>query len=259
MKLGRLFGNNKNEVKEESISYEKYELYYSTGTSIVQRFIRDGSYEKEFIDYLNEDITKYGTDKMFLDIGANIGMISLSVLAKNPNLEIAAFEPGQHQNQLMQKTIQANNLSTQIKLFDVALSNNKGIAEFRVHNTVDVSGDGFVDTGRAGKTKKVKVQTDLLDNWWEEQGCPKVGYIKIDTEYWILQGAQKMIASQKPILYLEINDKNIKNYPFEIIDLLKFVDDLGYNLYTLNMKKVETANILEDIRECDSFVAYVKA
>ncbi|MCG8574371.1 MAG: FkbM family methyltransferase [Flavobacteriales bacterium] len=256
-----LFGLGKSKVKEESIDYEGYELKYSSGTSIVERFRRDGSYERDFVDYLNTDIKKRGSSGAFLDIGANIGMISLSVLKDNPNLQIFAFEPGVHQFDLFKKTLQINELENQIVLSDVALSNEKGTAEFRVHSSADVSGDGFIDTGRAGKTKSIEVKTDTLDNWWKDNGQLQIDFIKVDTEgaeYWILQGAKELLAAQHPVLYLEINDLNIRNYPFEIKDLFELIDELNYDLFSLDGVRPTAENVIDLIRENDSFVAYYR-
>ncbi|MBK8925253.1 MAG: FkbM family methyltransferase [Crocinitomicaceae bacterium] len=254
MKLSRFFKKSETVV---NIPFGKYILFYSEGTSIVERFKRDGHYEPEFVSHLVHSLKSIDGEKIFIDIGANIGMISLDCLNQVESLKIYAFEPGKHQFNLFQKTIQENNLSDTISLNPLALSNSKGSVDFYVHSTEHVSGDGFVDTKRAGKTKVVKVLTDTLDNWYHESTLSRCDVIKMDTEgaeFFILQGGRQLIEKFRPIIYIEINDKNIKNYPFEIDDLLRLFNEIGYNIFTLKNQIVDSDNILSYIRENDTFI-----
>lgn len=258
--MAGIFNIFKSKLPEELfIDFEGFKLCYSEGTSIVERYKRDGSYEADFIEVLVSKISTYSGEKAFLDIGANIGMISLSMLKAFPNMKIYSFEPGPHQADLFEKTIQHNQLEDKIALSRLALKNEKGIAHFSVHSSEDVSGDGFIDTERAGKTKKIQVDTDLLDNWWNKAGKPFVPFVKMDTEgseLWILQGAKEFISACRPMMFLEINDKNIRNYPYEVEDLMSEVESLNYKLKSLNEEEVTRENIMALIKESDTFIAY---
>ena len=239
------------------IEYEGFRLNFSKDTSIVERFKRDGSYEPEFIHHLVETL-KEQSSGAFLDIGANIGMIALSVLKHCPNIMIYAFEPGPHQFELLQKTLSDNKLSEKIKAYDIALKDETGEATFQIHDSEDVSGDGFSDSQRGGKTYAITVKTEKIDNWWNENGRPEIGTLKIDTEgaeLWILKGAHEMIMDQQPVLYLEINDKNIRNYPYEIDDLLRHIKALNYTIDSLDGEAVTSENILSFIKQNDTFIA----
>lgn len=247
----------KKSIKIHQMPFGKYQIYYSKGTSIIERYKRDGAYEKDFVLHLLRTLNKIEGEKVFIDVGANIGMISLLCLSELDNLTIYAFEPGKHQFDLFTKTIQENKLTSKIKLNSLALSNTKAIVDFHVHDPEDVSGDGFIDTKRAGKTSLTKVQTDTLDNWFDENKPSRIDVIKIDTEgaeFYILQGSQKIIQKFKPVIYLEINDKNIRNYPFEITDLLNYINCMNYQIFTLKSEVVNSENILPFIRENDTFI-----
>ncbi|MBD3636701.1 MAG: FkbM family methyltransferase [Crocinitomicaceae bacterium] len=251
-----IFKSKSQKTEELYIPFEGFELCYSEGTSIVERYKKQGHYEQDFVEVL---VAKLAGSSEFIDVGANIGMISLSVLHAHPEIKIYAFEPGPHQADLFEKTITKNNLGDKIELSRIALKNEKGVDYFNVHSSEDVSGDGFVDTQRAGKTRRIKVETDTLDNWWTAQGKPQIKFVKMDTEgseKWILEGAKEFISTCRPILFLEINDKNIKNYPYEISDLLSLLDEFNYDLVTLKEEKVNPSKIIEHIRESDTFIAY---
>lgn len=254
-KLLNLFKKKKKQILE--MPFEGFSLLYSEGTSIVERFKRDGAYEPEFMDHLVDTLNQKNGSKLLLDIGANIGMVSLTCLNRCNDLKVVAFEPGLHQFELLKGTLVKNNLGNKLSLSSIALSNSKGTVDFHVHSADHASGDGFIDTGRAGKTSIVKVNTDTLDNWWNQNNRPHVDVIKIDTEgaeYYILQGANEMITALSPIIYLEINDKNIRNYPFEIVDLLNQVSEMEYSITNLNLENVTDSNIVPMIRMNDTFI-----
>ena len=67
-----------------------------------------------------------------------------------------------------------------------------------------------------------KIKTKTLDDWWNEQGKPKIDLIKIDCEdhdYKILLGGQQTIETTRPE-YINIEQKND--------DVRKFLMNLDY-------------------------------
>jgi precorrin-6B methylase 2 len=60
-------------------------------------------------DRIVAELTKAATPT-FLDVGANIGLMTLNVLASVPSARIHAFEPGPDQRSLLERTIAANRL-----------------------------------------------------------------------------------------------------------------------------------------------------
>jgi FkbM family methyltransferase len=238
-----------------SIKFKGIDVFYSEGTSLVQRLVKDGDYEPEVVEAIFENMRNC-SNPIFIDIGANIGLISIAVLNKLPKTKIFAFEPGPHQYQLLKKTIEHNNLHT-ISLSPLALSNEKGITTFCIHSSNDASGDGFIDTERAGKTKKIKVETDTLDNWWHEMKKPAVDFIKMDTEgseYYILKGAELLLKALKPKILIEINLKNIKNYPFTSEDLFQLIESIGYNVYSMRKERIDSGNREKLLEQNDTFL-----
>lgn len=239
-----------------SIPYKGFNVSYSEGTSLIERIRNTGDYEPEVTACIAVELQN-DAQPQILDIGANIGLISLGLLAAKKNASVFAFEPGPHQHMLLKKTIAGNQLESRIVLSDVALSNKKGEATFRIHSSRDASGDGFVDTERAGPTKSITVQTDTLDNWWNAAGKPAINFIKMDTEgseYYILQGAREMLCELKPKMLIEINLQNIRNYPFSLQDLLTLIDSLNYELYSMEREKIDESNRESHFRKNDTFL-----
>lgn len=189
-----------------------------------------------------------------MDIGANIGLIALGVLTHDPNIHIHAFEPGSSRI-FLAKTIAANHLP--ITLWPLALSNHIGEELFVSHNS-DLSGmDGLMDTRRVGTGKLVKVPVTTLDAWWIPRGQPRVDVIKIDTEgaeLWVLQGATKLIQSCRPVIYLEIEEQNLKVYPYQSTDILHWFVGHQYRLQALGGENCDPSNLARLISRTDTFV-----
>ncbi len=138
-------------------------------------------------------------------MGANIGLMSLNLYHYFPEAKIFSFEPGPLQYSLLLKNIHHNQLSKNIEVFNTAVSESLGEMEFHVHGPGHSSGDGFLDTGRAGESKVIKVKTVSLDEWWTNRQKPAVNLLKIDTEgaeIQVLKGARNLIETYASRLFL---------------------------------------------------------
>lgn len=245
------------EMKLNMIQYCGYSLLFSEGTSLIKRlkFKRD-LYEPLLVTAINQEIkNKPG---LFLDIGANIGLISLAILRSNPKVNIEAFEPGPHQNELFQKTIQYNNIGKNIRLYPFALGDRNETVSFCVHQQEDASGDGLLDTGRAGIGTQIQVTMRKLDDWWTELYKPEISVIKIDTEgaeLLVLNGGREAIFLNKPIIFFELCEENIKPYSYSIIDIIIWFLNNDYLVYTLRGETVSINNYAQYLLEDDMFMA----
>ncbi len=228
-------------------NYCGFRLYYNCGNSIIDRLKFEPVFEKEMCEMIVFDLNKSKTPKM-LDIGANIGFISLYVVSEVSAIKIYAFEPGLKQAGYFKKTIEANALSERVVLNTFALSDSNGTQTFYSHPRRDMSKDGLKDTGRGERTVVTEVKTMTLDSWWKGVGMPNIDVVKIDTEgaeLLILRCAKEFLAKVKPIIYLEIAPSNLKAYPYKVSDILKYLGEAGYRLVTLSGELVTADNLNE--------------
>jgi FkbM family methyltransferase len=238
--------------------YCHYTLFYSLGTSIVNEISKGGFYERPLIERIQRELSSKNLSKVFIDVGANIGLISLQVLRICPELKIFAFEPGKVQYELLHKTVIENSLQNKINIFNKALSNKSGHSEFIVHGSCHVSGDGFIDTGRAGHSRKRIVEKTTLDLWWKQQGKPAIGIIKIDTEgaeLWVLEGGIELINTCKPVLFLEICFANICAYNIKPETIANWLTQNNYRLETLEGQYFESHEIASALSANINYVA----
>jgi FkbM family methyltransferase len=243
------------------VSYLGFRVFYTPSSGLIER-IRPGSffdmYEPELCQALIGELQKY-QDPVFLDIGANIGLVSLTIYKHVPKVHIYAFEPGPSQYKLFSVTRFANRLDAPIDLYNVALGNLTGFADFYTYGEGDAAGDGFIDTGRSGRPlQKIPVSVMTLDTWWDLNQKPKIHVVKMDVEgaeLLVLQGGEKFFAECKPVIYFELSNFNLKVYPHSAMDILGWFTRAQYSLYALTGEQCTMQNLAELMEKTDTFIA----
>ena len=134
LKFNKLNQKVTEQLEEFTLNYKNFTVYYSKGTSLIKRIIEQGDYEPEISEVIIKELSGI-ENPLVIDIGANIGLMSISVLHEIPNAKIYAFEPGPHQFKLFSKTIETNKINGKILLSPIALSNQKGTAIFQIHSS----------------------------------------------------------------------------------------------------------------------------
>ena len=175
--------------------------------------------------------------------------------------DIFAFEPGPRQRELLEMTVDKNHLKEKITVYSDGLGKIPGKAIFYTHDSKNIAHDGLIDTGRVGESRAIEVNITTFDDWWTSQNFPKVTVVKIDTEgaeLWILQGAVKMLAGASPVLYLEIEPKNLRVYPHNHFNILAFLCENHYRLFTLKGVEITKENFNEYIGVEDTYVARIQ-
>lgn len=154
---------------------------------------------------LGEDFSLAG--KNVLDVGAFVGDSAL-VFIKNYRAEkVYAFEPSQHNCQLMRQTISMNRL-TNLEPVRVALSDYCGKEKLYMgdgNSATNTLKPDHLYTSENSKVEQVPVTT--LDAFCEEHALENIGLIKVDiegAEQAFLRGAIKNIQRWRPVLAVSI-------------------------------------------------------
>lgn len=229
--------------------YLRFVIAHHPNDSLIGEIKKSGSgYYEEHETPIIQSILARVQNPIMLDIGANIGLMSLNICHMNNSVKIHAFEPGPNQFRYLKENIEQNNLSSQVSLYNIALGSREGQEEFIIHADNHSSGDGFKDTGRAGNGQVIQVPSSTLDGWWKQSGQPHIYFIKIDTEgseLPILQHALALIQSCRPMILIEICDLNFKSYGFTYDQHLEFFSKLRYTVFD-TVRKVRV-NTLADL------------
>ncbi len=243
--------------EEQVVIYRGFKLHYSRGTSLLEWLQGGRVYESDVSRHLVQAL-KSKPSPMCLDIGANIGLMTFNILAEVPQTFIVAFEPGPHQAEFLEKNVMVNHLTDRVTVIRSALSNRIGTAQFSVHRSKHASGDGFFDTHRAGRTTTTEVPVTTLDSWWLAAGQPHINAVKIDTEgaeLWVLEGGKAMLDHCHPFVAFELNRKNIRVYPYEAVDILRFFDQHNYTVKTMEGTIITEDSFKEHLESANDYVA----
>lgn len=236
----RTLRNTLQDIIESSGSYIRvakycgFDLYYNRNNALVKRIKTETIFEEKMCEGIVKELS-HTRGGHFLDIGANIGLISLYVASKLPKISIDVFEPGPNQRGVLNRTVEANNLKN-IRVHGEVLGDREEMVEFHIHRPQDAALDGLKDTGRRGKTTPIKIPMITLDSWWISEKKPVINVVKIDTEgseLLVLRGAVELLKEMKPTIFLEIEPSNMKVYPYGVPDIENFFKDIDYSLEVL--------------------------
>jgi FkbM family methyltransferase len=211
----------------------KLRLYPGNETS--QAIFITGRYEpNEFC--LLAKILKPGMT--FLDVGANMGLYSLFAARKVGNDgRVLAFEPSSREWKIAKNNVEVNGLSNvnllHLALCDQAAEINLLVAPLRNsgHNTL-----GAFAYGTSLECRE-RVPADRLDDVLRREALTRVDVIKVDiegAELRALRGAVETLERFRPILFVEISERALRNQGCTSGDLLAFIAQQGYDLYNFD-------------------------
>ena len=196
-------------------------------------------FEKQILSY-----NTYLLNKDILDIGSNIGLISLAICNNLKYKSIHLFEPNPHYLSYSKKILTE---------YDNIFFNNVGVGNINEEKILYSSKDDNI--GWNTFLKKDPLQNDNFINKMDQYLCKiiklddyyknidNIDFIKIDVEgyeAYVIEGAFELIKKFKPYIYVEVGwgtEHPYWNYNIEIYNKLF---DIGY-------KKIEFSNKTEDI------------
>jgi FkbM family methyltransferase len=186
--------------------------------------------------------------KVYFDVGANIGYLSIIAGTINRNLQVFAFDPSPGPFAYLCDNIELNNLKN-VHAFDLALSDQDGNFSFHfAYNAKypylkhsSLGGSGHLSHVRENPTTyTVKVKATTLDNFIETNKIEGLDLLKLDVEeaeHLVLAGGRKSIARFRPIVVCEVfSDEMLESINKEIISL-------GYYAYIFESQMLRKVNL----------------
>jgi FkbM family methyltransferase len=226
--------------------YYGHTVYFPPGSHTFERTCADGIYERETVHFILS-LVESGTT--YFDVGANIGLLSVPVLAERPFAKVVSIEAAPDTLRFLRKTQAAAHRRENWTVVGAAVGSENGEAEFWSGTVAMGTYDGLRDTGRGGRKRPVRVPLRTLDQIWEACGCPAISVVKMDIEggeYGALQGAKSIIARERPVFIVEWTDMNLPAYGIHSERILQFCAEMGYALYASpNLTPVATKLILK--------------
>ena len=159
-----------------------------------------GGYELELVNFIARELAGGGR---LVDVGANIGLITLPVVAANPRIEAIAFEPHPGNAAALRANL-ATNPGLRVEVREIALGAERG--QVRLTND-DAQESGWFRVAENGGDAGVPVTMDTLDSALGPD--VEVDVIKVDaegSEPAIMRGAERILREQRVrCLVMEVN------------------------------------------------------
>jgi FkbM family methyltransferase len=142
-----------------------------------------------------------------LDIGANIGDVTLFWAAGRPDLRFHAYEPNPESYAALRKNVDANGLVTQVSIYPEAIGGARGMLDLWVDVRTPFATAYGVAPFEGARKQSLPMIT--LDDAWERMGRAPIWMLKIDTEGAeadILEGASDAVLANVHNACIEWHD-----------------------------------------------------
>ena len=182
--------------------------------------------EKDFFRFLH----LIPENTIVLDIGANIGIMTVHLAKAIKGVTVYSFEPMPNNIVAFNRIISFFKLKN-VKLFEIALGNTEGeavmvmpvISNVRMQGLSHVVHDSIPENNEG---EKFKVPLVMLDKMQELTNAKqRISGIKIDVEnfeFFVLDGAKKLIEINKPIVYAELWENENREKCFTLFNNLNY-------------------------------------
>ena len=161
--------------------------------------------------------------KTFIDVGTHVGRFSILLAKKGSN--VISIEPSKENRGQLNKNIQLNNLQEKIKVIPVGCSdrNGKSTLYFVPHN------EGLSSLEKQEGAQKENIVIKKLDDIVKKLKInpESIDVIKADVEGFelnVLRGSTNILKKGKPLLVLEITEKEKEKLIIEFLDKFGFIN-----------------------------------
>jgi FkbM family methyltransferase len=172
---------------------------------------------------------------MIFDVGANVGIYSLSAAVNNQHAMIHAFEPTPEVFATLQANLRRNHCDG-VTTHNMAVGKTTGAVFLHRCRGVDGANEGmnYVSDVRE-RDSDIEIRRVSLDDFCDQQGIQEIDLVKMDiegNELQALQGAQNLLARKRiNTLFLEINDWALARANSKPADVIELLDRADYQLF----------------------------
>lgn len=226
----------KSRVKKILQSLLGFDNYLFIFSLYIINTLRWNKKEGDFLHFLK--LIPDGTT--VLDIGANIGIMTVWIARRKPAANIIAYEPMPQNVRALKKVLKHYSIQN-VKLIEKALGDHTGEVEMVMPVLEDVKMQGLSHVVHESITDfnegtNIRVPIMRLDDCPELNGnINNLSAIKLDVEnfeYFVLKGGEKLIAKSKPLIYTELWENENRSNCFALME------KLGYKVKVLQQRKL---------------------
>ena len=179
---------------------------------------------------------------IILDIGANIGSVSLPLAKMFNKSRIFAIEPTNFAFNKLVKNLNLNqNLKKNISLNQLFFSKkNKPEKVWSSWNLHKKKNKHKIHLGSLNIVKKKSYIS--LDNFIKVNKINKINFIKLDVdghELDVLKSGENFLKNNKPIIFIEIAPYLYPEFGYNCSELLNYIKKLNYSFYDHDLNKIK--------------------
>lgn len=184
----------------------KIKFYYRSDDKVIGQRIALDKYEKYETAIM---LSQVNSDSVVIDAGANIGYYTV-LLAKRVK-KVYAFEPDKTAFEILKKNVKVNKLKN-VEIF------NKAVGSKKESKFLKTDSENFGNSKVVTSNTKQETRIVRLDEVIKE----KVDLIKIDVQGYELEVLEGMGKMTVPVMFLEIDQKNIKKLKTHLVGQAKY-------------------------------------
>lgn len=168
---------------------------------------------------------------LVLDIGTNFGttILQFAKIIGKDGLAYG-FEPDPTNFSICQNNIKLNKFSNiQVENLGVGSKNDTLLLVVDSEYNRGMNKISFENNGK----ESFLVKIICIDDWIENNNITQVNLIKIDVEGFemeVLKGAEKTLRTFKPLLFIELDNNNLKLHNSSAKELVEYLMLLGYKI-----------------------------
>lgn len=247
-KFLRLLGINPNQiVQRQGITYD---LNLKEGIDLSIYLL--GNFQKHIYSNLADKISK---EPIILDIGANIGAISLNLAKTFPQAKVYAFEPTFYAWEKLNRNLHLNpaisSRITPIQSFVGEISSQQ--SDFVAFSSWPIDTLKSAENKHEvhlGEVKDATPNQISVDDFVKLQRLNKVDLIKIDTDGYelnVLKGSLKTLNNFRPIVIFEYGNYLLEERGIDPAEYFSLLTSLDYELRDLKNHRILSAKTITNI------------
>lgn len=220
-------------ILQRLLGFDRYLFLFSI---YVINTLRWNKKEGDFLHFLSM-IPEKG---IILDIGANIGIMSVWLGRNRPESKIISFEPMPHNIKALHKVLKHYKLQN-VQIVEKALGNSTGevemimpvLDEVKMQGLSHVVHETITDFNKGSTFTTPIIKLDDCEHL--KDTTEVITAIKLDVEnfeFFVLEGAQVIINKYRPLIYTELWENENRQKCFQLMK------SKGYNIKVLQQKKL---------------------
>lgn len=186
-------------------------------------------YDPDLVAFVSGRLRPSG---VFLDVGAHVGLITFSVAARVPGIEVHAFEASGANAARWRRNHELNPGAAAV-LVEAAVGAASGEVDFAAPPTGE-SGWGSISGPTDGRLS-MRVPVVTLDDYAVDRGLEFVDVVKVDIEGYepfAVQGASRLLSERRVgCLVLEVNEPVLRRVGSSGGALQRSLEELGYQAF----------------------------